>query len=124
MTILLSKQRRIYGPKRTKIIVTNLRGVSAGDILSHYARRWGVEIVFTQMTKERMFSFGAGRDHIPNFYLAIIDDDTVNQQFHQLPALGEGKFFKRRCDALAEGAEALCQRRNVDLFLCLPIQLA
>ncbi len=49
VTILLSKQRRNYGPKRTKIIVTNLRGVSAGDILSHYARRWGVEVTFKEL---------------------------------------------------------------------------
>ncbi|MBA3570205.1 MAG: transposase, partial [Pyrinomonadaceae bacterium] len=51
VTILLSKQRRNYGPKRTKIIVTNLRGVSAGDILSHYARRWGVEVCQSQPIK-------------------------------------------------------------------------
>ena len=49
VTILLSKQRRNYGPQRTKIIVTNLRGVSAGDILSHYARRWGVEVTFKEL---------------------------------------------------------------------------
>ena len=49
VTIILSKQRRNHGPKRTKIIVTNLRGVSAGDILSHYARRWGVEVTFKEL---------------------------------------------------------------------------
>lgn len=49
VTIILSKQRRNYGPKKTKIIVTNLRGVSAGEILSHYSRRWGVEVTFKEL---------------------------------------------------------------------------
>jgi len=49
VTIILSKQRRNHGPKKTKIIVTNLREVSAGDILSHYARRWGVEVTFKEL---------------------------------------------------------------------------
>ncbi len=49
VTIVLSKQRRNSGPKKTKIIVTNLRGVSPGEILSHYARRWGVEVTFKEL---------------------------------------------------------------------------
>jgi hypothetical protein len=49
VTIVLSKQRRIASPKRTKIIVTNLKGVSASRILSIYARRWSVEITFKEL---------------------------------------------------------------------------
>jgi hypothetical protein len=44
VTIVLSKKRRNDGPKKVKIIVTNLTKASAGAILSIYARRWGVEI--------------------------------------------------------------------------------
>jgi len=44
VTIVLSKKRRNEGPKKVKIIVTNLTQASAGAILSIYARRWGVEI--------------------------------------------------------------------------------
>ncbi len=36
-------ERRNFGPKRVKIIVPTLLGVSAGVILSHYAVRWAVE---------------------------------------------------------------------------------
>jgi hypothetical protein len=44
VTIVLSKKRRNYGPKRVKIIVTNLLNASASAIVSQYAVRWGVEI--------------------------------------------------------------------------------
>lgn len=49
VTIILSKQRRNNSPKKTKIIVTNLEGVSASKILSIYARRWSVEITFKEL---------------------------------------------------------------------------
>jgi hypothetical protein len=39
VTIVLSKKRRHLGPKRVKIIVTNLLDASEGAILSHYAWR-------------------------------------------------------------------------------------
>lgn len=49
VTIILSKQRRNDGPKKTKIIVTNLEGATAGRILSYYARRWGVEVTIKEL---------------------------------------------------------------------------
>jgi Transposase DDE domain len=49
VTIVLSKQRRNDGPKGVKIIVTNLTAVSAGAILSIYARRWGVELTIKEL---------------------------------------------------------------------------
>lgn len=49
VTIILSKQRRNDGPKKTKIIVTNLEGASAGQVLSYYARRWGVEVTIKEL---------------------------------------------------------------------------
>jgi hypothetical protein len=44
VTIVLSKKRRNLGPRRVKIIVTNLLDVSASVILNQYAIRWGVEL--------------------------------------------------------------------------------
>jgi hypothetical protein len=44
VTIVLSKKRRNLGPKRVKIIVTNLLDVSASAVISQYAVRWQVEI--------------------------------------------------------------------------------
>jgi Transposase DDE domain len=49
VTIMLSKQRRNDGPKKTKIIVTNLEAATAGQVLSYYARRWGVEVTIKEL---------------------------------------------------------------------------
>ena len=49
VTIMLSKQRRNDGPKKVKIIVTNLRQASASRILSYYARRWGIEVTIKEL---------------------------------------------------------------------------
>lgn len=48
--ILLSKRRQNEGPKRIKLIVTNLtEATTTGTILSHYHRRWGVEVAFKEL---------------------------------------------------------------------------
>jgi Transposase DDE domain len=50
VTILLSKRRQNDGPKRIKLIVTNLaEATTTGTILSHYHRRWGVEVTFKEL---------------------------------------------------------------------------
>jgi IS4 transposase len=46
----LSKRRRNDGPQRIKLLVTNLtEATTTGTILSHYSRRWGVEVVFKEL---------------------------------------------------------------------------
>jgi hypothetical protein len=49
VTILLSKRRRNDGPQRIKLLVTNLHEATTGTILSHYHRRWGVEVTFKEL---------------------------------------------------------------------------
>jgi hypothetical protein len=49
VTIVLSKKRRNLGPKRVKIIVTNLLDVSASAILNQYAIRWAVELTIKEL---------------------------------------------------------------------------
>jgi hypothetical protein len=49
VTIVLSKKRRNFGPKRVKIIVPNLLDASASAILSQYAVRWGVELTIKEL---------------------------------------------------------------------------
>jgi len=49
VTILLSKQRRNDGPKKIKLIVTNLDNPSTSAILNAYARRWAVEVTFKEL---------------------------------------------------------------------------
>jgi Transposase DDE domain len=49
VTIVLSKKRRNTGPKKVKIIVTNLTEAHAGTVLSLYAWRWGVEVTIKEL---------------------------------------------------------------------------
>ena len=50
VTILFSKRRRNAGPERIKLIVTNLtEATTTGTLLSHYHRRWGVEVTFKEL---------------------------------------------------------------------------
>ena len=49
VTILLSKRRRNDGPKQIKLIVTNLNEAKTGDLLSPFARRWGLEVTFKEL---------------------------------------------------------------------------
>lgn len=49
VTILLSKRRRNDGPKKVKLIVTNLETERASEILNAYARRWSVECTFKEL---------------------------------------------------------------------------
>jgi len=50
VTILFSKRRPNDGPQQIKLIVTNLtEATTTGTILSHYHRRWGVEVAFKEL---------------------------------------------------------------------------
>jgi hypothetical protein len=49
VTLIMSKRRRNDGPKQIKLIVTNLQQAKTGDILSHLARRWGLEVTFKEL---------------------------------------------------------------------------
>lgn len=55
VTILLSKKRLNSAPNKTKIFVTNLSELSAGEILSYYARRWAIEVTFRELKSELHF---------------------------------------------------------------------
>jgi hypothetical protein len=49
VTILLSKRWRSDGPKKIKLIVTNLDNGSAREILNISARRWNVEVTLKEL---------------------------------------------------------------------------
>lgn len=52
VTIVLSKKRRNFGPRRVKIIVTNLLDVNASVILNQYAIRWAVKLTIKELKRE------------------------------------------------------------------------
>jgi hypothetical protein len=49
VTLILSKRRFNDPPHKIKLLVTNLPEASACDILSHFARRWMVEVMFKEI---------------------------------------------------------------------------
>jgi len=74
-------------PAELCVLMTNLR--PSGWVLRHYLKRTHIEIVFTQMTKGGAFSRRTGGQDVPNLNLAVGDDHTIDEQFDQLPPLGE-----------------------------------
>jgi hypothetical protein len=75
------------------------------------------------MTKRGGFAFGPSGHHIANFHLRIVDDDAINEQFHQLSALGKRQVIQCWLHALAKRLEPLGQSRHIDVLLCLGIEL-
>ena len=49
--------------------------------------KWHLEIVFTQLIKTREFATRTRRDDVPNLHVAVVDQDAINQEFHQGPPL-------------------------------------
>src|SRR6266545_5889744 len=76
------------------------------------------------MTKGGSFSRRTGWQDIPDLDLTVRDDDTIDEQFDQLPPLGEIQAVQGRVDALAEVADSFGQFGHIDLALRLRIQLA
>jgi hypothetical protein len=49
VTLVLSKRRFNDPPHKIKLLVTNLKDASTCDILSHFARRWMIEVTFREI---------------------------------------------------------------------------
>jgi len=49
VTVVLTKKGRNAGPRKTKIIVTNIPGVTPRQVISIYQRRWSIEIIFKEL---------------------------------------------------------------------------
>jgi hypothetical protein len=92
--------------------------------LTEYGFRFDIEIVFTQMTKARLFAFGTGGDNIPDFHTGIVNDDPVNQQFYQLPALGKVKLVQGWFNTSAKILNVRRQFGYIELSLGLEFKLA
>lgn len=54
------------------------------------------------MTKDGCFTLWAGRDDGMNLHLLIADNDTIDQELHQLPLLGKIQLFKGCLEPSAE----------------------
>jgi hypothetical protein len=76
------------------------------------------------MTKWGGFSLGARGDHITDLHLVIGDDDVIDEQLHQLSALGKRELVQGGLQPLAEGFEPVGQGGDIHLLLRLRLELA
>jgi len=49
VTVVLTKKGRNLGPKKTKLLVTNLLELSGRQVIDIYQRRWSIEILFKEL---------------------------------------------------------------------------
>jgi hypothetical protein len=76
------------------------------------------------MTKGGGFPCESRRHHRTDCHLRIIDDDAINESFHQWSALGTRSIVACRVPALAQCLDALGEGRNVHVLLRLGSTLA
>jgi hypothetical protein len=75
------------------------------------------------MTKRDCFPLRPRGHHVANLHLTIIDNHSINEQFHQLVTLREGQLVERRLQAGAEGFDAVRQGQPIYLLLRLDLDL-
>ncbi len=98
------------GEEEPWCLATNLPDRSMA--LKYYQRRMWTEIVFTQMTKTDMFASWAGRDHITDFHVFILDDHSIDEQFYQLSFLFKTGVFQPTLDIVTEILNGNSQARK------------
>jgi hypothetical protein len=49
--------------------------------------QWHLEIVFTQLIKTGGLATGSRRDDVPNFHVAVVDQNAIDQELYQGPLL-------------------------------------
>lgn len=93
------------------------------SIIARYASRWSVEMVFPQMTKTRMRTLRAGRQHVADLHLPVGDDHPVDEQLHQHPALREVGPGQPGADRGAKAFDALGEGTKLHLLAGKRLQL-
>ena len=117
------------GRAETRVFVCSDPAQSALQILTWYARRWAVEIVFTQLTKADVLALGGDGQHIADFDVSVGDDHAIDEQHQELTAPLEVSFGQPPLHSRAEGlqrgrhaGELLLARRVVTQQRLLPGQ--
>ena len=90
--------------QRYRLITTlaDHRAYPAARLAAGYARRWAIEMVFTQLAKRAVRPVRGSREHVADLDVAVGDDDAVDKQLGQLPPLLEGGGGQPGPDSLAE----------------------
>src|SRR4051812_32277544 len=76
-------------PGEERLLLCTDPALPATEVVTSYAKRWSVEIVFTQMTKRHPLAGRAERDGVADLDLAVGDQHAVDQQLHELPLARE-----------------------------------
>src|SRR5690242_18091050 len=85
--------------------------------------RWRIEMVFTQLAKGPVRPVGGGGQDVADLDLVAGDDDAVDEQFGQLPPLGEGGGGQPGPDGLAEPLDPVGDRGEFQPLLGSGLQL-
>jgi hypothetical protein len=112
--------------ERYRLVTTLLdhRRYPAAGLAAGYARRWAIEMVFTQLAKRAVRPVGGGREHVADLDVAVGDDHAVDEQLGQQPALLEGGGGQPGPDGLAEGLDPVGDGAEFQLVPGRGVQLA
>jgi hypothetical protein len=88
-----------------------------------YNDRQTIEMVCSQIIKRALFSLAARRDNVADLDLVIVHEHAIDEQFYQLPALGEVECGQRRLKALAKVVDMIGELGDLNLLLTLGLQL-
>jgi putative transposase len=121
--VIIHKTNLITGATAHVVLFSSDLELTYAQIIDYYSLRFQIEIVFTQMTKTRYFPLGRSRDDIADFHFVVIHNNTVNEQFNQLPALGETQRLQSRSNTLTKRLNVLAQFEGINMFFSLHLQL-
>jgi SRSO17 transposase len=122
-SVLLARRHRYTG-KLSFYRCWTPEPVPLSRLIAIAVARWRIEMVFTQLAKRAVRAVGGGREHVADLGLAVDDDHAVDEQFGQLPPLGEGGAGQPGADRLAEGLDPVGDGAEFQLLPGRGIQLA
>jgi len=85
--------------------------------------KWHLEIVFTQLIKPGGLATGTRRDDVPNFHVAVVDQDAIDQKLHQDALLRKGGLSSSAPDTLTKRFDRCHHACQLPLPIDLRFQL-
>ena len=120
--LLLRKHR--YTGTISYYLCWSPRPVPLAKLIATAVARWKIEMVFTQLAKRAVRPVGGGGEHVADLDLAVGDDDAVDEQLGQQPALLEGGGGQPGPDGLAECLDPVGDGAEFQLLPGCGVQLA
>src|SRR6266704_2272048 len=97
----------VTDPGSRLVLLTTDMTTPAEQVITRYAGRWAIDMVFTQLAKGAVRPVGGGREHVSDLDLVVGDDHAVDEQLGELPPLLEGGGVQPGADGLAECLDAV-----------------